>query len=128
VLELLDFLVKYKIRTLEVPYSLRRRANGSGPQFQMHCPISHIALCDLRLPVTFSHGKHSVIFDAEYLTHWLRSCKLIDPITNEPVAADNALKLLRPVFLPHLNDTDMQRIEVFLKRAGWLDGMGGHVS
>ena len=94
----------------------------------MYCPVSHIPLSELQQPVVFSHKKHSVVFDADYLTHWLRSGMLRDPITNEPILADRADRILEPFRLPHSTDDDLERTRRFLKKAGRLDGMGGDVS
>ena len=80
------------------------------------CPISHIPVSELRMPVVFRHELHSVVFDADHLVNWLRSYRLVDPVTNQPIPADLAINILKPSASPDA------KTMYFLSRAGFLRG------
>ena len=84
------------------------------------CPISHIPLINLHMPVVFRGKKPKVVYDAEHLVCWLREGRMVDPITNEVVREGEACEILEPCWLEHLTDKEINETEAYLKKAGFL--------
>jgi hypothetical protein len=85
------------------------------------CPISHIAVRDLRMPVVFQGFRALVIYDAEHAVGWLRHC-MRNPMSSASVEPGLATDILTPYRLAHTTDQDLERTRAFLQSAGYLGG------
>ena len=84
------------------------------------CPISHIPLINLHMPVVFRGKKPKVVYDAEHLVCWLREGRMVDPVTNEVVREGQANEILEPCWLEHLTAEEVQKTMKYLKNEGYL--------
>lgn len=91
----------------------------SKKKMEGHCPISHIPLRDLRMPVVFQNFPAIIVYDAPHVIEWLQN-SMRNPMSNAPVKPGPAASILCPYRLPHTTEHDLARTRRFLEKAGCL--------